>query len=120
MNLFHLTYWKYFYLCLALFFTLDSQAQISASETEGCAPLIEVEFSHSYGAVNNILWNFDDGATAIIDNPIHTFQNPAIYTVVFTADGGIGEMVLSKIFQMQIILFIILIIRMAILNHSLL
>jgi PKD repeat protein len=80
---------------IILFFSLlvlvDTQAQISADETEGCAPLTSVVFSHSYGSVSNILWDFGDLVSSGLDNPTHSYQNPGVYSVTFTADGGISD-----------------------------
>jgi gliding motility-associated-like protein len=60
-------------------------AQITASATQGCAPLTNVAFSHTYTGATNINWSFGDGASAIIPNPTHTFTLPGTYNVVFTA-----------------------------------
>jgi len=65
-------------------------AQISASASEGCAPLTEVLFLSNYSGATGINWNFGDGASSNLANPTHTFSNPGNYTVAFTAlvNGG--------------------------------
>ena len=73
--------------------------QIFSSISEGCAPLIGVEFSHNFGNVDNILWDFDDGTSATIDAPVHTFQDPGVYNVVFTAGGGINETIVITVLE---------------------
>ncbi len=83
---------RYFYLLTALTFiifsSLDSTAQISASETEGCAPLASVVFTSSFSNPTNILWDFDDGATSNLPSPLHSFANPGVYTVSYSATSG--------------------------------
>ena len=76
---------------LVLVFGGSVSSQIIASQTEGCAPLIGIEFSHSFNGATNILWDFGNGGSATVDEPSATFQLPGEYTVVFTADGGIQE-----------------------------
>ncbi len=70
---------------------IEAYAQISASVTEGCAPLIGVEFEHSFTNATNILWTFGNGTSATTDAPTNTYQTPGVYTVTFTADPGISE-----------------------------
>lgn len=81
--------WLIFPLCVLLSSTLS--AQIIASETEGCAPLIGVQFSHSFSGATGVNWDFGNGASSSGNNPSHTFQTPGTYTVTFTAAGGISE-----------------------------
>lgn len=64
------------------------KAQIIASETEGCAPLASVSFSTNFSNPTNILWDFNDGATSNLPSPIHSFANPGIYHVSYTAISG--------------------------------
>ena len=68
--------------------TLTLTAQISASETEGCAPLASVVFTSSFSNPTNILWDFNDGATSNLPYPTHSFANPGIYNVSYTATSG--------------------------------
>jgi len=82
-----------FAVVLMLLFFSDAYSQISASETEGCAPLVSVEFTQSLGALNGISWDFDDGTFSTLDAPTHTFQNSGVYVVSLTADGGVNEQI---------------------------
>lgn len=82
---------SFFFIPLFLLGSLLSNelsAQISASTTEGCAPLTNVLFSHSYSGATNINWTFGDGASSNLAAPTHTFVLPNTYTVVFTATVG--------------------------------
>lgn len=60
-------------------------AQISASETEGCAPLASVQFTNAYPSPTGITWNFGDGGSSNLPNPVKSYANAGIYTVTFTA-----------------------------------
>ncbi|MBK9400322.1 MAG: PKD domain-containing protein [Bacteroidetes bacterium] len=44
----------------------------------------------SVGANATFFWNFDDGNTSTLANPIHTFQQPGSYTVCLTITTGNG------------------------------
>lgn len=71
---------------LTFLFTLSSlivSAQITASDSVGCAPMVGVQFTGIAGATG-ITWNFDDGGFANIENPVHTFSTPGTYDVTFT------------------------------------
>jgi len=78
-----------FFFCL--FGVVKGNAQISASTSSGCAPLIGVEFSHSYSGASNFLWSFGNGASSTNSSATNTYQNPGVYTVQFTADPNIQE-----------------------------
>jgi len=60
-------------------------AQISASQTEGCAPLAGVIFTNSYSNPTDILWVFGDGASSTLPNPVKSYVNPGVFNVTFTA-----------------------------------
>lgn len=82
---------SFFAICIVAFTGSASFAQISASVTEGCAPLIGVQFEHSFTNATNILWTFGNGSSSTSDSPSNTYQQPGVYTVTFTADPGISE-----------------------------
>lgn len=44
----------------------------------------------SVGTNATFFWNFDDGNTSTLANPIHTFQQPGSYTVCLTVTTGTG------------------------------
>ncbi|HEY1038975.1 MAG TPA: PKD domain-containing protein, partial [Bacteroidia bacterium] len=69
---------------LCLFAAKTTIAQISANPTQGCAPLVGVQFTGLAGATN-IQWAFGDGTFANINNPVHTFSSAGTYNVVYTA-----------------------------------
>ena len=88
----------YFIFFILLFARLTNFAQIVATPTTGCAPLVGVTFTGVAGSTN-ILWNFNDGSTATILNPIHTFSAPGTYTVTYSATVGGGQVNQSLIIK---------------------
>ncbi len=71
---------KLFLLCCAVFSFQMLTAQ-TASVMEGCAPL-EISFSPPDGAAS-FYWDFDNGATSTLSNPVNTYIQPGNYTVSF-------------------------------------
>jgi PKD repeat protein len=68
--------------------TLNSTTTLSAdfetNTTEGCAPL-EIDFTDlSSGNPVSWTWNFGDGGSSSMQNPIYTFETPGTYTVMLT------------------------------------
>lgn len=73
------------FFCIAsLFIGINLSGQIDADPTEGCAPLIGVQFSSPANGTN-INWNFGDGTSAITADPTHTYTQPGTYEVTYTA-----------------------------------
>ncbi|MEK6777458.1 MAG: PKD domain-containing protein [bacterium] len=68
-------------------------AAISASPTEGIAPL-SVSFAgtgtDTDGTVTNYLWELGDGSGANAQNPVHTYITPGAYTVMLTVTDNSG------------------------------
>lgn len=77
-------------LVVVLPLTLVAQ---TASITEGCLPL-EVSFTAPPGA-SGFFWDFQDGATATLQNPVHNFTTPGTYEVEFSE--GIGQPVIGTV-----------------------
>ena len=55
----------------------------------GCDPFT-ISFSNESLFGINCLWNFGDGSTSTMLNPIHTYTSPGIYSVTLIAIGGGG------------------------------
>ncbi len=77
------------------------QASFSISGNQGCSPL-PVSFNNSSYGTNSATvyhWDFGDGNTSSLQNPVHTYQTPGIYSVSLTLiNGGIcvDSMVISN------------------------
>jgi PKD repeat protein len=69
-------------------------AQFQADIIQGSAP-ITIQFSdRSNGYPTQWFWDFGDGTTSILPNPVHAYQTPGTYSVslsVFNACGGDQE-----------------------------
>jgi gliding motility-associated-like protein len=72
-------------LFILLLSTYTAFAQISASETEGCAPLASVQFTNAFNNPTGITWNFGDGGSSNLPNPVKSYAIAGVYTVTFTA-----------------------------------
>jgi gliding motility-associated-like protein len=85
-------------LLLALCFPAAMQAQ-TADITEGCAPLT-VKFTAPSG-VSSYFWDFKDGGTSILQNPVRIFTQPDTYVVEFkeTSGGPVVGTVTITIFE---------------------
>lgn len=70
-------------------------AAFSASPLTGHSPL-EVTFTNTSTDSTSWLWNFGDGDTSILENPVHTYALDGDYTVTLTATGPGGVDVETK------------------------
>jgi PKD repeat protein len=62
----------------------------SASPILGIVPL-EVTFTNtSTGDLTSSLWDFGDGVTSTLTNPVHTYTTPGVYSVTLVA-GSFGH-----------------------------
>ncbi|MDO8366277.1 MAG: PKD domain-containing protein [Saprospiraceae bacterium] len=55
----------------------------------------------SIGNATSYLWNFGDGDTSTLANPVHVYSNPGIYDVVLTATNDCGSS--TKTRQVEIV-----------------
>ena len=63
------------------------------STIAGCIPLIDTFTDQSVGGSGTIvswLWDFGDGSTSTVQNPIHTYNNQGTYTVSLTVKNSKG------------------------------
>lgn len=65
-------------------------ARFEASHFIGIAPM-KVQFNDTSDG-NPVLWmwDFGDGTTSSLQNPLHTYKEPGFYTVSFTASNSVG------------------------------
>lgn len=71
-------------LLLLLVSPFAAHCQITASDSSGCAPLVDVAFTAPNGATN-IVWDFGDGTGSGLATPVHTYANVGTYTVLMNA-----------------------------------
>ena len=69
------------------FIGIGASAQITASTTSGCAPLVNVSFTSPAG-LSQINWDFGDMSSSNLANPVHTFFSAGSFNVVCTGILG--------------------------------
>jgi len=70
--------------------TLPPTAAFSANRTSGDVPMSVKFTDQSTGSPANWTWDFGDGGSAIVQNPVHTYSTAGNYSVRLTVenDGG--------------------------------
>ena len=71
-------------------------AAFTANITEGDAPLAVQFTDQSTGTVTAWAWDFGDGSTSTVQNPIHIYESPGNYSVTLTASNAFGTSTLTK------------------------
>jgi PKD repeat protein len=61
----------------------DIQTGFTASVTEGCHPL-NVEFTNQSNGAQIYVWDFGDGSTSNLQDPLHTFTNTGTVDSIYT------------------------------------
>lgn len=57
----------------------------------GTAPLAVSFTDLSIGHIATWDWNFGDGATSTLQNPVHTYTTPGLYTVILQVGNALGD-----------------------------
>jgi gliding motility-associated-like protein len=57
-----------------------TSAAFTLTPPNGCYP-VEVDFSNLSINADTYIWDFGDGSTSVIENPVHTFYEPGVYTI---------------------------------------
>jgi PKD repeat protein/outer membrane protein assembly factor BamB/pimeloyl-ACP methyl ester carboxylesterase len=70
------------------FFTMD--------KTFGSSPMTVQFTDMSFRSPSSWEWDFDDGETSTLQNPIHTYNIPGTYSVSLTVKNSIGESTTSR------------------------
>ncbi len=65
-------------------------ANFSAPVTASCKAPFTVNFNNTSTGATTYLWNFGDGTTSILANPIHTYTTLGSFTVTLTATTNKG------------------------------
>ncbi|MFI5218329.1 MAG: PKD domain-containing protein [Bacteroidia bacterium] len=64
-------------------------ASFSVSSSQGCEPL-QVQFSNTSVNAGNYFWNFGDGDTASVFEPVHNYLSPGNYIVSLLTNDSSG------------------------------
>lgn len=70
---------------------LPVTAQLSASQTRGVSPLDTRFTDESAGNATSWSWDFGDGQSSSLQNPVHTYTQAGLYTVELTVSGPCGS-----------------------------
>lgn len=65
-------------------------AEFFAGSTSTCSGTISFT-DQSSGSPTSWLWDFGDGQTSTVQNPVHTYASPGTYTVTLTATNAFGS-----------------------------
>ena len=69
-------------------------AAFSANVTQGHSPLTVRFIDESSNGINSWLWDFGDGGTSTLQNPLHTYASLGEYTVQLTVKNQYSEITL--------------------------
>ncbi|MBL7914833.1 MAG: PKD domain-containing protein [Bacteroidia bacterium] len=64
-------------------------AAASLGAAQGCSP-VTVNFTNNSVGASTYSWNFGDGGTSTLSNPVYTYTTPGVYTVSMIATSGAG------------------------------
>ena len=71
-------------------YTSTLRANFSASPLEGIVPLVVQFADSSSGDITFRMWNFGDSTMSTMNEPLHSYRSPGIYTVSLTVSGPEG------------------------------
>lgn len=76
--------------------TAPLEADFSANPTSGTIPLTVQFTDQSTGEIIGWVWDFGDGSTSTVQNPVHTYTTRAEYTISLEVTGPSGSDTESK------------------------
>jgi PKD repeat protein len=62
----------------------------------GRAPLTVTFSDLSFNDPSGWYWDFGDGNTSTVKNPVHTFEGPGVYTVSLVVENAYGNSTTSR------------------------
>jgi PKD repeat protein len=71
-------------------------ASFTASPTTGATPLTVTFTDASSNAPTSWAWNFGDGSSSAVQNPVYTYTTPGIFTVSLNATNAAGSNTTTK------------------------
>jgi PKD repeat protein len=77
-------------------------ADFSGTPTSGLPPLDVVFSDLSLNTITTWAWDFGDGNTSTIQNPLNTYNNPGLYSVQLTVTGPGGSDSITKTDYIQV------------------
>lgn len=75
------------------------QAGFTVSDSVGTCPPLEVRFTNTAVNARSITWDFGDGNTSVLTDPVHTYTLPGIYFAkqIITGPGGCQDSAIQRI-----------------------
>lgn len=95
----HIHSGRFLLLCLFFYSSVANAqpvANFTASPLAGCSPLIVNFQDLSTGTPTNWLWNFGNGNTSTLQNPIASYFTPGTYTITLTVTNAGGSNTLVR------------------------
>ena len=74
----------------SLGYSQNPQALFSSNIDSGCTPLT-VQYNNASVNAASYLWDFGNGATSTLENPVNVYFTPGIYTVSLTITSNSGS-----------------------------
>ncbi len=71
-------------------------AAFNASPTTGAAPLSVSFINQSSGNISDYHWDFGDGATSSLQNPVHTYSSSGTYSIFLVVSGPGGYDIVNQ------------------------
>jgi len=75
---------------------LRPNAAFISTNQSGSAPLTVAFLDVSQNSPSAWVWSFGDGQTSTIQNPVHIYTSPGLYTVTLTVTNSVGSDTVSK------------------------
>jgi len=63
----------------------------TAEPVQGVEPLTVQFANHSQGPIEQYMWDFGDGHTSTLENPVHVYAIPGVYPVQLKVIGSVGS-----------------------------
>ena len=76
-------------------------AAFSGTPLSGCSPITVTFTDQSSGSPTSWLWDFGNGNTSTLQNPIAAYPTPGTYTISLTATNGGGSNTLTMACQIK-------------------
>ena len=88
--------WVFFFFCLTLRTFAQPKADFTVNATHGCGSLAAYFTDASTGNPSTWFWNFGNGQTSIVQNPVIFYAAPGTYTVTLTVTNSLGNDNITK------------------------